>query len=142
MRYKKSQSILSWVLVIGTAATVILYMSPIFRRILIKRIKQINNLALWTEEGPTQWTENIFNAQGSVVRRIRHQGIGLHYKEDEIESTERTDTYSRNILHEHRGVISDYAQDEEGNRVPSQQVINRELHQESVGDGFEDWLKD
>ncbi|HEC69261.1 MAG TPA: hypothetical protein ENI31_03120 [Candidatus Omnitrophica bacterium] len=137
MNYRKSQSILSWTLVIGTVATVILFTSPIFRRILAKRIKQVSNLAIWTEEGPTQWTENVFNGEGEVIGSRDYQGsIALHYKGDETEAEENTDTYSRVIHHEHKGVISNYVQG-----ADTQQVVKTSSTQRSVGDGFEDWLE-
>ncbi|MCD6539802.1 MAG: hypothetical protein J7K37_03780 [Candidatus Omnitrophica bacterium] len=137
MNYRKSQSILSWTLVIGAVATVILFTGPIFRRILAKRIKQVSNLALWTKEGPSQWRENVFNGEGEVIATKDYQGsIALHYKEDEIEAEEDTDIYSRVINHEHKGVISNYIGD-----FSSQKVVKTTLIQRSTGDGFEDWLE-
>jgi len=137
MNYRKSQSILSWTLVIGTVASVILFTIPIFRRILAKRIKQVSNLAIWTEEGPSQWTENVFNGRGEVIGSKSYQGsIALHYKGDEMKAEENTDVSSRVIHHEHKGVISNYVED-----ANTQQVAKTNSIQRSVGDGFEDWLK-
>lgn len=133
LRNKKSQSLATWALVVGATATVILSTQVMVKRITQDKIEQMSNLALWTEQGPSQWYENVFDAQGNWVGAVNHTDcVSLHYKDNDTTALDITHSMAKSNTHEYQGTIT----------YDSDVRVDSNSNQTIAGDGFEDWLPD